>query len=293
MRTNLRIQLVDDEQTSPSAIRTLEQSDLAEVVEFLAADPVRGVHLHGMVADNGLESPANRGTFYGCYSGGRLSGVALLGHNILMCGDEAARAKFAELAISTRAKGHLVFGPAEEVKDVAERMIEGGRETNVVHDLHWVVCEKPHLPLKRLQMRRANAEELDVVATAQAEMVTEECGVDPRETDPVGFKQRVADRIKKGRVWCRVEDDRVIFKVDLISVSPDAVYLEGVWTHPDYRGRGIAKGCMNELTYRLLRQYKHVCLFVEPDDAIARRIYESIGFVHTMDYRSHYLQPMS
>src|SRR6185436_17491248 len=117
MRTNLRIQLMDDEQTSPSAIRTLEQADLAEVVEFLSADPVRGVHLHGLIADNGFESPSNRGTFYGCYSGGRLSGVALLGHNILMVGDETARAKFAELAISTGAKGHLVFGPTDEVKD--------------------------------------------------------------------------------------------------------------------------------------------------------------------------------
>lgn len=293
MRANMRLQMVDEELVSENSARQLDESDFAQVVDFLSTDPVRNVHLHSLVVDNGLEHPANRGSFYGHFADGELTGVALLGHSILVSGDEVARKKFADLAVSIGAKGHIVFGPADEVEEVWERLSRGGRQTQVVRDQHWCVCEKPQLPLKRLQMRRAGPDQLEAVATAQAEMIAEECGIDPRAADPGGFQERVAKRVKKGRVWCRVEDEKVVFKVDLISVSPEAVYVEGVWTHPDYRGRGLAKSCLTELCYRLLRQYTYVCLIVEPGDAVAKHIYESVGFVHTMNYQSHYLQPLA
>jgi predicted GNAT family acetyltransferase len=289
----MRLQMVDEELAAENTARQLDESDFAQVVDFLAMDPVRNVHLHSLVVDNGLESPANRGIFYGYFADGELTGIALLGHNILVSGDDQARKKFADVAVTIGAKGHLVFGPADEVEEIWERLSEGGRQTQVVHDQHWCVCEKPQLPLKRLQMRRAGPDEIDAVATAQAEMITEECGIDPRIADPEGFHARVTKRVNKGRVWCRVEEEKVVFKADLISVSPDAVYVEGVWTHPDFRGRGLAKSCLTELCYRLLRQYTYVCLFVEPGDEVAKHIYESVGFVHTMNYRSHYLQPLA
>ncbi|MEO6394130.1 MAG: hypothetical protein ABIP75_19910, partial [Pyrinomonadaceae bacterium] len=91
------------------AVRPLDESDFADVVDFLSLDPIGGVHLHGLVVDNGLEHRANRGTFYGYYSDGTLTGVALLGHSILMCGSGSARAEFIELALSTGAKAHVIF----------------------------------------------------------------------------------------------------------------------------------------------------------------------------------------
>jgi ribosomal protein S18 acetylase RimI-like enzyme len=293
MLTNLQLQIFDDEAVVENTVRQLDEADFAEVIAYLATDPVRNVHLHGLVVDNGLENVANRGTFYGYFNDNELSGVALLGHNILMSGDEKARAKFADLAVAIGAKGHLVFGPRDEVTETGDRMIQGGRKTKVVRDSHWCVCEKPLLPLKSLQMRRAGPNEIDAVATAQAEMVTEECGVDPRVADPIGFRERVAKRVNRGRIWCMMQDDKVIFKTDLISVSPEAVYVEGLWTHPDHRGQGVAKSCLNELAYRLLRQYKYVCLFVDPGDPVAEHLYEAVGFVPTMDYRSHYMEPLT
>ena len=38
----------------------------AEVVEFLSERPAHAVNLLGLIADNGLVSPHNRGTFYAC-----------------------------------------------------------------------------------------------------------------------------------------------------------------------------------------------------------------------------------
>src|SRR5687768_17407400 len=56
-----------------------------EVLAFLAGRPAHTVFILGFIHDNGLESPLNRGTFYGYRDGqGRLEGVALIGHVTLV-----------------------------------------------------------------------------------------------------------------------------------------------------------------------------------------------------------------
>ncbi len=79
------------EWTMPTAIAgevvtlKLTNADRAEVLEFLSQRPMHNVILIGMVMDNGLVSPLNRGTFYGCRNrDGELEGVALIGHATLM-----------------------------------------------------------------------------------------------------------------------------------------------------------------------------------------------------------------
>ena len=57
----------------------------AEVLAFLADRPLHTVSLTGLIEDNGLVSPLNRGAFYGCRNRqGQLEGVALIGHATLM-----------------------------------------------------------------------------------------------------------------------------------------------------------------------------------------------------------------
>src|SRR2546423_9887761 len=61
-----------------------ERHDECEVLAFLLERPVHTVVMAGLIRDNGLESPFNRGTFYACRdSAGRLEGVALVGHATL------------------------------------------------------------------------------------------------------------------------------------------------------------------------------------------------------------------
>src|SRR6266851_1145487 len=63
----------------------LTEEERNEVLAFLAERPVHTVCIAGFIRDNGLVSPFNRGTFYGCRnSDGRLEGVALIGHATLI-----------------------------------------------------------------------------------------------------------------------------------------------------------------------------------------------------------------
>src|SRR5678816_4805532 len=67
------------------SVARLTNSDAAEVLTFLAQRPIHTITMMGMIHDNGIVSPFNRGTFYGCRDlNGQLEGVALVGHATLM-----------------------------------------------------------------------------------------------------------------------------------------------------------------------------------------------------------------
>src|ERR1051326_3761784 len=65
-------------------VQSLTDEHREEVLAFLATRPIHTFGLAGFIRDNGLVSPHNRGTFYGCRNDqGSLEGVALIGHFIL------------------------------------------------------------------------------------------------------------------------------------------------------------------------------------------------------------------
>ena len=47
-------------------ICALKPENQAEVLEFLSQRPIHTVAMVGFINDNGIDSPLNRGTFYGC-----------------------------------------------------------------------------------------------------------------------------------------------------------------------------------------------------------------------------------
>src|SRR5205085_799140 len=89
---------------------------------FLSERPVQTVVMSGLVRDNGLESPFNRGTFYACRDReGRLEGVALIGHATLVeARTESALAAFAALA-QKESNAHTILGEHGRVWVLVER----------------------------------------------------------------------------------------------------------------------------------------------------------------------------
>jgi hypothetical protein len=276
-------------------VRELVEADREETLGFLADEPLRNVQMLSLINDHGMSSPSLRGRWFGYFEDHQLTGVALLGHAILFyirAGvEESALAEFARAAAEIKVKGHVVFGPRAEVEIFSRRLAQNGRATRQQSDHRLCVATIARLPLHSMQLRRANLTELDPLITAQAEMLREASGVDPRETDPEGFARRTADRIERKRTWVCLRDGKVIFKAEIVSDAADIVYLEGVWTHPEWRNQGVATSCLNELLHRLFRQRKTVALIVSPEEEAACHVYAQVGFVHTDNYLACYLNP--
>lgn len=270
----------------------LVEEEEIEVLEFLAARPIHTVFMAGFIRDNGIISPFNRGTFYGCRDQhGRLEGVALIGHATLVeARTEAAMQAFARLA-QMDARAHIIMGEETKIETFWQHYSESGREPRLVcRDLlmeqRWPVENFSDV----LALRQATLEDLGHVVSAHAAVALEECGVNPLENDPIGFRIRTARRIEQGRVWVLIENDKLIFKADIVSDTPEVIYLEGVYVNPDERGKGYGTRCLMKMGRVLLSRSVSISLLVNERNEAALALYRKAGYQLRSYYNTIFLQ---
>lgn len=290
---NLR--MIPLRESEPVVIERLAPEHEAEVMEFLGERPNHTFGMCGFIRSNGLVSPHNRGTFYACRDeAGRLQGVALIGHFILFeTRSDAAIEAFALLA-QDRPQAHMLLGEQEKVETFWNYYAERGQVSRLscrelLMEKRWpIAVEEPVAGL-----RLATMDELDLVVPAHAQSAFDESGVNPLDTDPEGFRKRCARRIERGQTWVLIEEGKLIFKADVITDTPEVVYLEGVWVDPEARGKGYATRCMSQLTQELLKRTKAVCLLVNEKFQAAQRLYRKSGYRFVSYYDTVYLQSES
>ncbi|HET6975683.1 MAG TPA: GNAT family N-acetyltransferase [Pyrinomonadaceae bacterium] len=272
-------------------VERLTNNEAAEVLEFLSQRPIHTVAMMSMIRDNGIVSPFNRGTFYGCRDlNGQLEGVALVGHATLMeTVSDRALAALAQVARECP-NTHMIMGEKERVADFWSHYTKTGRKQRLACR-EWLF--ELSMPVDAREpiagLRPATAAELELVMPIQAELAYAESGVDPLQVDPKGFRERCLRRIEQGRTWVAVEDERLVFKADVISRTPEVIYLEGIWLREDCRNKNLGKRFMSELMRRLLENTKSVCLLVNETNEWAQGFYRKCGFNFRATYETIFL----
>ncbi len=274
--------------TATAALEAFQLSgkEETETLAFLAKRPLYTVIMSGLIRDNGLINSLNRGVFYACRDEhGQLAGVALIGHAVYVeTRAQAAIEAFARLVQTAAAAGtqqipHMILGESEQVARLWQCCAEAGGRVRracreVLLEQRWPIAMRDIMR----GLRPAILDELPCVMTAQAAMAFEESGVDPLEVDPLGFRLRCARRIEQNRVWVLIEDEQLIFKADVISDTPEVVYLEGVYVAPEKRGKGYGLRCLSQLNRGLLARAQSVCLLVNESNQPALDFYARAGF---------------
>jgi len=272
-------------------VERLANTDRAEVLQFLAQRPIHTVAMMSLIHDNGVVSPFNRGTFYGCRDlKGQLEGVALVGHATLMeTVSDRALAALAQVARECPST-HLIMGEKERVADFWSHYSEAGRRQRLACR-EWLF-ELPRPGDAReavVELRPAKASELKLVMPIQAQLAFMESGVDPMEVDPQGFRERCLRRIEQGRTWVVVENGELIFKADVVSKTAEVNYLEGVWLREDCRHKNLGTRFMSGLMRRLLEDTKSICLLVNETNEWAQGFYRKCGFHFRATYETIFL----
>jgi ribosomal protein S18 acetylase RimI-like enzyme len=239
-------------------------------------------------------SPHNRGTFYGCRnSEGRLEGVALIGHATLIEARTPRALRAFARAAQTRPNLHLVLGESGPVAEFWRHYRAEGQPKRLA-------CREL---LFRLDgggwdgegelvegLRLATLEDLPLVMPAQARMVEDGSGIDPRLSDPEGFRRRCVLRIERGRTWVLSEGGRLVFKAEVVAEAEGVVYLEGVYVAPEERGQGVGLRCLSSLTGELLQRATSVCLLVNEKNESAHAFYRRAGFRFDCHYDTIFLR---
>jgi uncharacterized protein len=270
----------------------LTDMDEREVLAFLATRPIHTVFMAGYIRDNGIVSPFNRGAFYACRDEkGCLEGVALIGHATLVeARTDNAMAAFARLAHEDM-PAQIIIGEESKVEAFWAHYGKAGRSPRLISreflmEQHWPSEDSEDVDA----LRPATLTDLGHVISAHAALAREEIGINPLEIDPLGFRLRTARRIAQGRVWVLIENDKLIFKADVVSDTPEVSYLEGVYVRPDERGKGYGSRCLMTMGRVLLSRSVSISLLVNEKNEAGRALYRKAGFQLRSYYNSIFLQ---
>jgi GNAT superfamily N-acetyltransferase len=244
-----------------------------------------------VIRDNGMESNLNRGDFYSFRdTEGKLEGVALIGHATLMeTSSSRALEAFADIARQC-SRTHVIMAEQERIEEFWSYYSRYGEEMRLscreaLFDLRW-----PIEALSQIEgLRPATMNDLDLVMPVHAQMAFEECGVNPLERDPQGFRERCVRRIQRGRTYVWVEEGKLIFKADIVSETPEATYLEGMYVSPEHRGKGYGQRCLSQLARILLNQTDSICILVNENNPEGQAFYRKAGFTLQGYYDTIYL----
>ncbi len=253
--------------------------DAAMVQRVLDEDPVGSCMVASRVADHGVDPTAIGGEMWTrrrpsdslCFAGANL--VPLRG----AAGDLHA---FAEKAMSTARRCSSLVGRTELVMPMWQRLeaVWGPARDVRDHQPLMALSAAPQCPVDPA-VRPVRIEELDAYLVAAVDMFIGEVGVDPRMGDGGrGYRRRVAGLITAGRAWARFERGQVVFKAEVGSQSPAVGQIQGVWVHPDWRGRGLGAAGTAALAAAVVRSGRIASLYVNGYNTVARATYARIGF---------------
>jgi uncharacterized protein len=243
-----------------ASLRLLTDHDRDEVLALCDRDPVTNVFVSSRIRAVGMEPARLGGQVWGYTDGsGQLASLCYSGANLVPV--EASQP--AVLA------SH--WGTPREV-----------RARQPVMAISGLPNAEPD-PL----VRRVLPGELDVVLPACIAMFTEEVGVSPVGVDGgAAYRGRVAELIRAGRSFARIENGRVLFKAEIGAVTPFACQVQGVWVPPEERGRGQAIKGMAAVVLQALHIAPVVSLYVNDFNAPARAAYRRVGFTEVGTFMS-------
>jgi uncharacterized protein len=273
--------------------RVLDADDEGAVRDLLATDPVGACMLAGRVETHGTATASLGAPLWGLSTGRRLDAVCLAGANLIPFArpglEREAAAAFAERARRAGRRCSTIVGPAAAVDPLWELLAPSwgpARDHRPRQPL--MAMEGPPAVTPEPRVRPVRPAELEVLLPAAVAMFTEEVGVSPLRVDGgAGYRARVEDLVRAGQSLAWIQDGRVLFKAEIGAVSRAACQVQGVWTAPELRGRGIgAAGMAAVVEYARTTIAPVVSLYVNDYNAPARAVYTRVGFREVGRYAS-------
>jgi predicted GNAT family acetyltransferase len=266
------------------SLRSVADDDVREVIGFLAREPMVNVYLLSRLEE---ERTAAATQMFVIRHEGAIVLVASLATNVVLAAPvterrdriEAATALLADRVITRMLPVRAIISPSHLVEPLWDRLRSRLDPPTVVRMNQPIYAIRRRLDFPDLQKARySRLSDLDKLVPACAAMHKEEVGIDPLIRDAAGYRERIRELITLDRSIIRMEEGEIGAKCEFSAVTAEAVQLMGVWTHPRFRRKGLARETLREVCGHLFRKGKSVTLFVNDFNLPAIALYESLGF---------------
>lgn len=282
--------------TGGGTLRKLRAEHTPWLFAAVDAAPATYCYIAQILSVHGnAEAPGGPGAFYGYFEDNRLLAAYWVGSTIVPVHAGPAANEACARLLNRRGRGqYSIIGPADAALDLAHRLDWGApREVREDQPLLAAVTA-PDVPGDR-SVRRGRVDEADIVFPASVAMFEEELGFSPLEQGSTGYRNRVLSLLRAGstfvltathdpqgrvlRSWPAEGGRQVVFKADLGLRSRYAAQIQGVWVHPEFRGRGIAARAMVSVTQLVLREVApSVSLYANAFNTPALKSYLHAGY---------------
>jgi hypothetical protein len=274
----------------PSGVRLLLETDRRRLIGFLSGEPEDNIYLLSRVAMDGVvnEESTAHGRFYGHFTGEDLDGVVFFGHRrgvvLAGTGDDFIRCA-AALALGPEADWVILVGPRPAAESFLSHYRWRGRPTHINRIQDFYVVREEELPRSAARVRAAELGDLEAVVDMSEQMLLEDFRLPAGSLSRDGIRESMRQKIVDGRTWLLEDRGEVVFKVDVSAQFAGGAQIEGVFTRPQFRGKGFARDGVTAVSRELLRTSAFVSLHVDRENTPARRAYEHAGYRRHSEFR--------
>lgn len=267
-------------------IRELNSSNLQELLELLNQD--LATHLFVASRANEVLSMRSSSSIVGFFADGKLSGGLLLGPNIVPFYFVQTDASYFSKYLANFPKRFAsIVGPKADVTLLWEKVSQDFPRPRLVRDSQTLFVLDKLLPQHpQSNVRLAKLSDLDAYTSASIEMFTGEVGLAP--FDLVEYRLRVKSQIESGNSYgWFANDGRVLFKVDVGAQFNGACQLQGVWLHPDLRGKDYSAGLLQMAINQIQSHgFGKITLYVNNFNKPAVSLYKKLGFIEHNQFQT-------
>lgn len=231
--------------------------------------------VHGIYVANALA--AGLGETVLCWGADALLGCLWFGPRgnlVILCREPLDPDAVAGAVHQGRWPWRIALGPGPVIDALSTRLsgVPLVHRDQVYHGCAPAQARPPATPLAS---RRALRGDRDRLMQATLELNRADLNVDPRRVDRRWLRDMVDARIADGSTLVVGPVGQLESKLDLGSRGAAGLVLEGVFTFPGSRGRGLATALVGTVAARATEPF--VCLHVAADNRPARAAYDRAG----------------
>ena len=263
-------------------IERLAPKYYADTLAYLDAAPFENVFLSYVVMMI-RDSTFDRIVYLALNERDAIVGVCTFGRQVVFSGSDAAIDAFAALA--QRHPGEaMIVAPSHAVERYWDHVMLHHPLPRLVRQRQWLMALDPtrrvDISVPGVIGRVAHADEWQIIAANSAEMVTGELELAQKPnflSDPYGANVRIA--IDRQREWVGEAESHLVFFCNIGCWSEKTAQLQGIWTPPEFRGKGYASAAFSSICKQLLERIPSLTLYVNDFNERAIALYERVGFV--------------
>jgi hypothetical protein len=266
-------------------VETISPQTRGPALDYLARSPYLNVFItHALLHDR---SPDARRNVFVAFDERGIEGIAYCGRQIVLAAEPSAIPSLAA-RLSRAGASRMIIGPRETVRAFWNIVRNELGRPRVVRDRQLVMM----VDRRRLRagaadvvVRHAQMDEWREVAHSSAEMIRQELEYDPRGASP-HYDAGVRQMIDRKLWWVGTANGRLCFFCNVGPWSDQTAQLQGIWTPPELRGRGLATASLAAICDRLLHVTPTLSLYVNDFNEDAISLYRRVGFEHVGDFQT-------